>query len=170
MPIAGAGIRTVVMARKAGNPGLWAKVKKLFATGGSPDRVAGSFAVGALCGTIPCFMGPVFLALGMKFLKINKFIAAGVMALFLANPLVFLLMAGQFWLGLAIMDEPAPVWLFSMDGRRIMEGVWTSPRLFAAYALGGITSSLVLASVVFGVVRWLAAWRLGRRKTRAEGG
>jgi uncharacterized protein (DUF2062 family) len=152
-------------------PSGWRRrLKGLLSAGGSPDRVAGSFAVGVLCGTAPCFTGPVFLAAALLLMRINRLVAAGVMALFLANPFVFVLMAFQFWLGLKMLGEPTPAWLVSFDWDRIWPGIKTSHRLLAAYAIGGFSMSFGMAALTFGLVRWLAVRRLIHKAGLRKGG
>jgi uncharacterized protein (DUF2062 family) len=158
-----------MMARKTGSTGLWEKVKNLFTIGRAPEQLALSFAVGVLSGMAPCYTGPVILAVSLLFLRINKVVAVGVMALFLATPLVFVMIAAQFWLGLAMMREPAPEWIVSFDWELIWLGIRHSHRLLAAYVLGGFTMSFGMAGLTYGLVRWLVAWRLARKNTGRGG-
>lgn len=135
-----------------------------------PARVAGGFGVALGCGTAPFFLGLVVSPLLVWWFRLNKFVAFGVTALLLANPLGIVIMFVQAWLGLKLMGRPVPAWITGMDmamlkneaayardlvlswfpgggpARPPSGSAWD---LLVGYALGGAVWSVALGFTVF---------------------
>ena len=144
---------------KKGSRSLLRRLKGLLAVRETPARVAGTFAAGFGCGTMPLFAGAVVLPFLIRFLRLNKLIAIGVTTLILANPALGFIIPLQTWLGLSMMGEPVPAWILKMEVSGLWRHLGSSGKILAAYLVGGFGSALLLGALSFFILWPALEWR-----------
>lgn len=143
-------------------------IAELLALNGTPQGVAGGFALGVGLSLIPIPFAGMLIALALApVLKVN--IPATYLGTAVVNPVTgAVFYAGELYLGLSLMGRPLPSWaeLTALDAR----GWWDMfTGMLGPFALGAAVAIPTLAGLsyvlVYAAVR---AWRGSHEAAKAE--